>query len=100
MAGVGLGTQVGILLPYSRAHETEADTIGLDLMARAGFDPRESVTLWENMARAAGGATPPELLSTHPSSRSRIANLRSHMPKAVELEDDAHRAGRRPVCRR
>ena len=99
MAGLGLGAQYGVLLPYSRAHETEADTIGLRLMADAGFDPRQSVLLWENMAKAAGGTAPPELLSTHPSNQSRIANLRSHMPEAEAIESDALRARGRPKCR-
>jgi hypothetical protein len=65
LALLGLGAQVGILLPYGRDQEREADLIGLDLMAAAGFDPRESIALWQNMARA-GGAEPPEFLS--PSS--------------------------------
>jgi predicted Zn-dependent protease len=100
MAGLGLGAQYGVLLPYSRAQETEADTIGLKLMARAGFDPRESVKLWENMAEAAGGAAPPELLSTHPSNQSRIANLQGHMQEAVAIEADAVRGKGRPTCGR
>jgi len=100
MAGFGLGTQVGILLPYSRTHESEADMIGLDLMARAGFDPSESIALWENMAKAAGGTAPPELLSTHPSNQTRINALHSQMAQAKALEAEAHRAGRRPMCQR
>jgi predicted Zn-dependent protease len=100
MAGLGLGAQYGVLLPYSRAHESEADTIGLRLMARAGFDPRQSVKLWENMAKAAGGAAPPELLSTHPSNQSRIANLQSHMQEAVAIEADALQVRGRPTCGR
>lgn len=100
MAGFGLGAQYGVLLPYSRTHESEADTIGLDLMADAGFNPRESVRLWENMAAASGGAAPPELLSTHPSNQSRIANLTAHMPEAEQREANARAAGRRPACRR
>lgn len=100
MAGFGLGAQYGVLLPYSRVHETEADTIGLDLMARAGFDPRESVHLWENMAKAAGGAEPPEIASTHPSNQSRIAHLRALLPAAEATEAAARAAGRRPSCKR
>jgi predicted Zn-dependent protease len=98
MAGFGIGAQYGVLLPYSRAHETEADTIGLDLMARAGFDPQASVVLWRNMAAASGGPAPPEWLSTHPSSESRIANLQAHMAKAEELSFEARREGRSPRC--
>ncbi|MFT5351631.1 MAG: putative Zn-dependent protease, partial [Gammaproteobacteria bacterium] len=64
---LGLGAQVGVLLPYGRTQESEADILGLDYMASAGFDPRQSVTLWENMGKA-GGKKPPELLSTHPSN--------------------------------
>jgi predicted Zn-dependent protease len=86
------------LLPFSRTHEREADVIGLDLMARAGFDPREAVTLWENMS-AASGAQPPEFLSTHPSHGTRIRNLQEHMPDAIEHYEAARRAGKRPDCR-
>jgi predicted Zn-dependent protease len=97
MAGLGMGAQYGVLLPYSRTHETEADTIGIDLMARAGFDPRQSVELWRNMA-ALGGESPPELASTHPSNESRIANLEKHLADAERTADEAHRAGRVPRC--
>ncbi len=98
MAGFGMGAQYGVLLPFSRAHETEADTIGLELMARAGFDPEASVALWQNMAAAAGGQAPPEWSSTHPSSQSRIANLQSHMDEARKLQAEARAAGRQPRC--
>lgn len=94
---LGVGAQVGILLPYSRAHESEADLLGLDLMARAGFDPEESVSLWRNMAQA-GGGSPPELLSTHPSNETRIRNLEARIPAAAKLRDAARQAGRRPAC--
>jgi predicted Zn-dependent protease len=100
MAGVGLGAQYGVLLPYSRAHESEADLIGLQLMAKAGFDPRESVTLWQNMASASGGQAPPELVSTHPSNETRIASLQANLPAAIELEKQARAQGYRPGCRR
>ncbi len=76
----GLG--IGIMLPFSRAHESEADEIGLYLSAAAGYDPRASIGLWERMA-AMGGAKPPELLSTHPSEATRIENLKRIMPKAL-----------------
>lgn len=97
IGALGLGTQYGVLLPFSRAQESEADVIGLELMAKAGFDPRESVALWENMA-AAGAAGPPEFLSTHPSSATRIQNLDAQMPGALRLYEQAQAAGRRPRC--
>ena len=88
MALMGLGAQVGILPPFSRAQESEADLIGLELMARAGFDPRQSVELWKNMS-ASGGQQPSEFLSTHPSDNTRISNLQSHMEKAIQLYQQA-----------
>ena len=94
---MGVGAQYGVILPYSRTHETEADSIGLDLMARAGFHPNESVELWINMAEA-GGGQPPELLSTHPSHESRILNLEKRLPEAEKLRAEAYAAGRRPRC--
>jgi predicted Zn-dependent protease len=81
MAVFGLGTQVGVLLPYSRKHESEADYIGLMLMAKAGYDPRESVGLWQRMG-ASGGERPPEFLSTHPNPETRIKDLETWMPQA------------------
>ena len=81
MAVFGLGTQVGILLPYSRKHESEADYIGLMLMAKAGYDPRESVGLWQRMG-ATSGERPPEFLSTHPNPETRIKDLETWMPQA------------------
>lgn len=98
MAALGLGVQYGVLLPYGRGQESAADTIGLELMARAGFDPNESVTLWQNMARA-GGAAPPEFLSTHPGSATRISRLQAEIPKVLPLYEQARAAGRRPSCR-
>lgn len=94
---LGLGAQVGILLPYGRSQETESDLLGLDLMARSGFDPRESVDLWRNMA-AAGGEQPPEFLSTHPAHDTRIENLTERMPRALKLYQQAQAAGRTPGC--
>ncbi len=89
MSALGLGAQVGILLPFSRTQESEADTIGLELMARAGFDPRQSVALWQNMAAASNGKEPAEFMSTHPSDNTRINNLQSHMTKAMQLYEQA-----------
>jgi predicted Zn-dependent protease len=83
VAAVGLGGQVGVLLPYSRAHETEADHIGILLMAKAGYDPRESVELWKRMDEASeGSGRPPEFLSTHPNPETRIGNLQGWIPEA------------------
>ena len=81
---LGLGVQFGVILPYSRTHESEADRIGLELMAKAGFNPNESVTLWQNMASLSAGS-PPEFMSTHPSSSTRIRDLQTHMPQAMAL---------------
>ena len=97
MALLGLGAQVGILLPYSRSHETEADRIGLELMAKAGFDPAASVELWQNMSQL-GGARPPEFLSTHPSNRTRIRALQAQVPAATKVYREARAAGRVPEC--
>jgi predicted Zn-dependent protease len=83
LAAYGAGAQVGILLPYSRAHEHEADTIGLILTAKAGYDPRAAIDLWERMA-AQGGERPPEFLSTHPHPENRIEELEEEMPRALE----------------
>ena len=85
MGALGLGLQVGVALPYSRTHESEADLIGLDLMARAGFDPRQSVNLWVNMAGANDKELPPEFLSTHPLPSTRIDMLNNNMSKAMAL---------------
>jgi predicted Zn-dependent protease len=96
---LGLGLQYGILMPFDRAQESEADAIGLLLMARAGFDPHESLVLWQNMARAAQGQSPPEFMSTHPSHETRISRLSESMPGAVVLYDAATASGHRPACR-
>lgn len=98
MAALGLGTQMG-LMKFSRTHESEADLIGLRLMARAGFDPSESVTLWQNMGAAAGGQSPPEFMSTHPSHTTRISDLKSNMAEAQAIYQQRVAAGRRAQCR-
>jgi len=97
MAGLGLGAQYGVILPFSRSHESEADLIGLDLMARAGFNPEESVTLWQNMAQS--GLSPPEFLSTHPSSDTRIKKLRERIPQVQPAYQQAVKNGQRANCK-
>ena len=97
MALLGLGVQVGVVLPYSRVHEREADLVGLDLMAEAGFDPRAAIDVWQTMQER-GGGRPPEFLSTHPHPDTRIEELRDRMPDAMNLYEQARRQGRRPDC--
>ena len=82
MAAYGLGSEVGIILPFSRAHESEADRIGLSLMAMAGYDPGAAVGFWERMAAASGGKSGSSFLSTHPSDQTRIADIKKHLPEA------------------
>lgn len=82
--GYQIGAQVGLMLPYSRHHELQADRDGLLLMARAGYDPRAAVTFWEKMSKQ-GGGKPPEFLSTHPSDGTRIERLKELLPEADRL---------------
>lgn len=95
---LGVGAQYGVILPFSRLHESEADMIGIELMAKAGFNPAESVTLWQKMSQASQGAQPVEFLSTHPSHETRIDDLRAHLPKANALMQQARAAGKQPKC--
>ncbi|HYE97339.1 MAG TPA: M48 family metallopeptidase, partial [Planctomycetota bacterium] len=83
-AAYGVATGVGFLLPFSRLQESEADELGLRLMAEAGYDPRQAVEVWRRMAKA-GGGQPPEFLSTHPSHETRIEDLQAKMDKALAL---------------
>lgn len=85
MAALGVGTQVGVLLPFSRKHESEADYIGILLAADAGDDPQESVHLWERMEQQSGSGGPPEFLSTHPGHDTRIEQLKKWMPEAMAI---------------
>ncbi|HZH48617.1 MAG TPA: M48 family metallopeptidase [Nitrospira sp.] len=85
MAALGAGAQVGVLLPFSRKHESEADYIGILLAADAGYDPRESVHLWERMEQLSGGGGPSEFLSTHPGHETRIEQLQKWMPEAMGI---------------
>ncbi len=97
MQGLGLGAQYGVLMPYSRTHESEADQIGLELMARAGFDPRQSIALWQNM-QASGEGQPIEFLSTHPGSDTRMRDLNAQLRQVMPLYQAAQAQGRRPHC--
>ena len=91
------GAQALFLLPNSRAQETEADVVGQQVMARAGFDPRQAVNLWQNMV-AASQSRPPTFLSTHPDPRARLAELSSRAGGLMPQYQQAQAAGRRPRC--
>lgn len=84
LTAYGVGTTVGVMLPYSRKHESEADKLGLAFMAMAGYDPHEAITFWKRMA-AGGGEKPPQFLSTHPSDETRIADLQKFLPEAMKV---------------
>ncbi|MCG7531988.1 M48 family metallopeptidase [Psychrobium sp. MM17-31] len=99
MQGLGLGAQYGVAMPFGRKQESESDEIGLDLMAKAGFEPQASVTLWQAMAKASGGNQPMEFLSTHPSNERRIKDLTKNMSAANALYNQAVSAGKRPNCK-
>ncbi|MEJ2544521.1 MAG: M48 family metallopeptidase [Calditrichaceae bacterium] len=83
MTAFGLGSQVGVMLPFSRLHESEADEMGLIFMAMAGYDPHKAVEFWQRMADL-GGQKPPEFLSTHPSDETRIRKIKEALPKALK----------------
>jgi len=83
MTVYGVGSNVGVMLPYSRLHETEADHLGLIFMAMAGYDPQQAPVFWERMSKM-GGQKPPQFLSTHPSDETRISNLNKWMPEAMK----------------
>ena len=80
----GIGANVGVMLPYSRKHESEADRMGLIFMSMAGYNPREAPVFWERMNQQGGGSRPPLLLSTHPDPKSRIAEMNKNMPEALK----------------
>jgi predicted Zn-dependent protease len=84
MKSYGVGAQYGVLLPFSRTHENEADHLGLIFMAMAGYNPEEAAAFWERMAAQSKGSRPPEFLSTHPSHDTRIQNLKDLLPEAME----------------
>lgn len=91
MAALGAGAQYGVLLPFSRNHESEADEMGLIYMARAGYDPREAIPFWERMSESGERQQPPEFASTHPSNATRIEHLKSLMSNAVAEFEKAQR---------
>ncbi len=95
---LGIGAQYGIILPFSRTQESEADIIGLELMAKSGFDPRQSINLWQKMSAAGDGREPAEFLSTHPSHNTRIEELNQYMQKAMTLRQQALSMGKQPRC--
>ncbi len=83
LTAYGVGTTLGVILPYSRTHESEADRLGLIFMSMAGYDPNAAVDFWIRMAAQKGGAAPPEFLSTHPSDETRIADIKKNLPEAM-----------------
>jgi metalloendopeptidase OMA1, mitochondrial len=85
MGAIGAGAQYGYLLPFGRDHESEADSVGLGYMAKAGYDPREAVAFWQRMGQASGGKSQPEFMSTHPSHETRVNRLKEMMPEALKL---------------
>ena len=95
---LGLGIQYGRVLPASRTQENEADKIGLVFMAKAGFDPKYAITLWEKMGKLSGGNEKPEFMSTHPSAASRARDLTAQQPEVLPLYQQAISSGRRPNC--
>jgi predicted Zn-dependent protease len=84
MAAYGIGTTVGVMLPFGRKHESEADRLGLIFMSMAGYNPNAAVDFWTRMSAMKGGAQPPEFLSTHPSDATRIADIKKHLPEALK----------------
>ncbi|MBL8797285.1 MAG: M48 family metallopeptidase [Planctomycetia bacterium] len=101
MAVLGIGAQFGILLPYSREHESEADHLGVLMMAVAGYDPRYSVTFWQRMAKATGGGKTPEFQSTHPSHETRVRQLEDWQEEALQIyKSSQHQQSSRPLPNR
>lgn len=84
MTAFGVGSQVGVMLPFSRLHESEADRLGLIFMAMAGYNPSEAVGFWQRMASMKGGQAPPEFMSTHPSDETRIQQIKEWLPEAMK----------------
>ena len=87
MGLLGAGATVGVMLPYSRGHETESDLLGLEYMAKAGYNPQEAVQFWERFGK--NGGAPPEFLSTHPGANTRVRDLKAKMPEAMRYYEAA-----------
>ena len=85
----GIGSQYGVMLPYSRKHEYEADELGLIFMAMAGYDPRAAIDFWTRMSQASGSKAAPEAMSTHPTDQNRIAKIQEQMPRALKYYEGA-----------
>jgi predicted Zn-dependent protease len=98
VGGLGVGAQFGVLLPFSRKHESEADEVGQMFMAQAGFHPAEAIALWQNMAQQQGGDAPKQWQSTHPSDTTRIQKLQANLPAAMQVYEMARAAGKGPSC--
>lgn len=98
VGGLGVGAQYGVLLPFSRKHESEADVVGQRFMAEAGFNPAEAVTLWQKMEQLSQGQEPPQWMSTHPANEARIESLKANLPEARDLYRAARSAGKKPEC--
>lgn len=97
MSAIGAGAEYGVTLPFSRSHESEADLVGLDMMARAGFNPSAAVQLWQNMGKA-GGSKTPQIMSTHPSNETRIKDIQAKLTKAMTTYTVAQQSGKKPHC--
>jgi predicted Zn-dependent protease len=98
VGGLGVGAQFGVLLPFSRKHESEADYVGQMFMAQAGFYPAEAITLWQGMA-AQNNEAPKQWQSTHPSDETRIQRLHDNLPRAMAEFEAARAAGKDPSCK-
>jgi predicted Zn-dependent protease len=99
VAALGVAGQVGVVLPFSRKHETEADKQGQKLMARAGYNPEAAASLWRNMMAANGGKAPPEWMSTHPDSENRMERLSASAPDLQALAETARGMGKGRPCK-
>ncbi len=100
MSALGVAAQYGVILPFSRTHESEADVMGMEMMAKAGFDPKQSVVLWQKMSKASAGQQTPEFMSTHPADSTRIADLTEKLPTALAQYQKAQAAGKHPTCKK